>query len=165
LTPSATKPKRAARLKELGSTRLSGAIQADIAAQKQNRLWTLSEECTNASGTGARNFCASLEKLLGEHATSVEAEKLRAQDSTLASKLQGVNIADAMRSADPQSEALGRLLGVEPSRIMDALAILVAVLIELGSGFGLFAISGGAGALGRGKEACGVRCTRLRKGL
>jgi hypothetical protein len=161
-----------ARLKELGAARPSKAIEADIAAQRQNRLWTASEECKNASGTAARTFCAGLERLEGENAISQEAERLRNDDSKIAVKLSGMNIAEALKSADAQSEALARFTGLAPSTIRDALAVLVAALVELGSGFGLFAVSGGAAraepvSCGQGdsakqRPASGKR--RVRKG-
>jgi hypothetical protein len=46
-----------------------------------------------------------------------------------------------MRSSDPQSEALSRFTGFSSSAIRDALVVLVALLIELGSGLGLWGSS------------------------
>lgn len=145
----------AARLHELGSTRPSGAVEADIAAQRLNRQWQASGQCKGAYTAAARDLCGKIERLEGELASAQEAEKLRASDRALLAKLAGVNIADAMRSADPQSEALARLLGIEPGRVRDALALLVAVLIELGSGFGLFAVSGHGAGQGQAKARLG----------
>jgi hypothetical protein len=48
-----------------------------------------------------------------------------------------------MRSSDPQSEALGRFTGFSAQSVRDALAILVAALIELGSGLDLWVAAGG----------------------
>jgi hypothetical protein len=50
-----------------------------------------------------------------------------------------MNLADALKSSDAQSEALARMTGFSASSVKDALAIWVALLIELGSGFGLYA--------------------------
>jgi len=61
--------------------------------------------------------------------------------------MEGIDLASVFKSADPQSEALGRLLGFAPSSIKDGLAILVASLIELGSGFGLFAATASAASV------------------
>ncbi len=133
------------RLQALGQTRPPKAIEADIAGSKQNRLWGVSGQCADASTGPSRTFCAGLERLRAELATAEEAEALRAKDEALATRLAGVNLADALRSADPQSEALARLTGFAPSSIKDALAILVAILIELGSGLGLFAATAGVG--------------------
>jgi len=132
------------RLKALGQTRPSGTIRGDIAAQRQNRLWEQTKQCSEATWSLPRTFCADLEKLTGELAAADEAEKLRTKDSELATKMEGIDLASVLKSADPQSEALGRLTGFAPSTIKDSLAILVALLIELGSGFGLFAATASA---------------------
>ena len=140
----------AKRLSELGSARPSRAIEAEIAGQKQDRWWTLSDSCKNAAYAAARTFCAGVERLEAERATAIEAESLRTQDNQFAAKMSGYDLREVLKSADAQSEALGRLLGIDPSRVKDGLAIMVAVLIELGSGFGLFAISGHGAAAGAG---------------
>jgi hypothetical protein len=133
------------RLKGLGQTRPSAQIEADRSAARQSRLWAQSGECKEAARGAARIFCADYEKLQGELAASTEAEKLRADDATLSQKLSGIDLAAALRSGDPQSEALARFTGFAPATIRDALAILVALLIELGSGFGLWIATAGIG--------------------
>jgi hypothetical protein len=132
-----------ARLKELGPQRPTGAVQADIDAAKQAGLWRGSEGCTQATWAAARTFCTGFEKLKGELASAQEAERLRGQDEKLAVKLSGFDLAAVMRSSDPQSEALSRFTGFSSSAIRDALAVLVALLIELGSGLGLWVATAG----------------------
>jgi len=51
-----------------------------------------------------------------------------------------------MRSGYPQSEALARFTGFSSQSIRDALAVLVAALIELGSGLGLWVATAGTKA-------------------
>ncbi len=127
------------RLAGLGEAiRLPDAVRADIAGQKQGTAWTSSKECTDATAATSRTFCAGLERLKGELATAEEAAQLRVQDTNLGAKLAGVNLASAMRSADAQSESLARFTGLAPATIRDALALIVAVLIELCSGLGLY---------------------------
>ena len=136
----------ASRLKELGPQRPAGTVQADMDAAKQGGLWRGSEGCTQATWTAARTFCTGFEKLKGELASAQEAERLRGQDEKLAVKLSGFNHAAVMRSSDPQSEALSRFTGFSSSAIRDALAVLVALLIELGSGLGLWVATAGTRA-------------------
>ena len=133
-----------ARLKELGPQRPAGTVQADIDAAKQGGLWRSSEGCTQATWTATRTFCTGFEKLKGELASAQEAERLRGQDEKLTVKLSGFDLAAVMRSSDPQSEALSRFTGFSSSAIRDALAVLVAALIELGSGLGLWVATAGA---------------------
>jgi hypothetical protein len=136
----------ASRLKELGPQRPTGAVQADMDAAKQGGLWRGSEGCTQATWPAARTFCTGFEKLKGELASAQEAERLRGQDEKLAVKLSGFDLAAVMRSSDPQSEALSRFTGFSSSAIRDALAVLVALLIELGSGLGLWVATAGTRA-------------------
>ena len=72
-----------------------------------------------------------------------EADRLRAQDQTFVAKLDGFNLAAVMKSSDPQSEALARFTGFSAQSIRDGLAVLVAALIELGSGLGLWVATAG----------------------
>lgn len=133
----------AARLKELGPQRPAGTVKGDIAAAKQNRSWEQSGRCSAPSGRGERDICANLDKLQGELASAEEADRLRAQDQTFAAKLDGFNLAAVMKSSDPQSEALARFTGFSAQSIRDGLAVLVAALIELGSGLGLWVATAG----------------------
>ena len=124
-------------------------MQADIDATKQGGLWRGSEGCTQATWPAARTFCTGFEKLKGELASAQEAERLRGQDERLAVKLSGFDLAAVMRSSDPQSEALSRFTGFSSQSIRDALAVLVAALIELGSGLGLWVATAGTRQHGR----------------
>jgi hypothetical protein len=140
----AERAKIATRLAALGTARPSATVLASISASRQDRRWTASGECKDATGA-ARAFCADLDRLAGELAAAQEAERLMADDRNLAARMAGYDLKDVLRSADAQSEALARLIGAAPSKIRDGLAIMVAVLVELGSGFGLLAVSAGAG--------------------
>ncbi len=133
------------RLAALGQTRPSGTIRGDMAAARQNKAWAQSSECKDATGAAARTFCTGYEKLGSELASAEEVEKLRSDDAGLAQKLSGIDLAAVLRSNDPQSEALARFTGLAPATVRDALAILVAVLIELGSGLGLWVATAGMG--------------------
>jgi hypothetical protein len=145
------------RLKELGPQRPVGAVEADIAVAKKSLHWQRSESCERPSGSAERELCGKFERLKGELASAQEADRLRTQDSVLSTKLSGVNLAAVLRSTDPQSEALARFTGFSPQSIRDALAVFVAVLIELGSGLGLWAatagISGAANSMPEAPQA------------
>jgi hypothetical protein len=92
-----------------------------------------------------RDLCAKLERFQGELAGAEEAEKLRTKDEALARKLEGMDLAAALRSTDAQAESLSRLTGISAASIKDGLAIMVALLIELGSGLGLWVTTARAG--------------------
>jgi hypothetical protein len=140
------------RLKELPPARPSRTISAELSGQKQSASWTSSSECREATVAASRTYCAGLAKLEAELAAAQEAENLRTKEDALTAKIDGMDLAAVMKAADPQSEALSRLTGWPAPRIKDGLAILVALLIELGSGFALFAVTaGGAQKAGPGR--------------
>jgi hypothetical protein len=133
-----------ARMTALKVSRPTGAIRADIGAQHQSYLWAQSKECTDATQPASRALCITIERLKGELASAEEFEKLRVEDTDLGVRLAGVDLAHVMQSADAQSEALARFTGVEPTTVRDRLALLVALLIELGSGLGFYVATASA---------------------
>jgi hypothetical protein len=144
--------KIAARLKELGPQRPAGTVRGAIAAAKAQRSWQTSNECTAPSSNLERDLCGKIEKLQGELAAAEEAERLRTKDDGISIKLEGMDVAAALKSTDAQADSLSRLTGFSAASIKDGLAIMVAVLIELGSGLGLWVTTAGAGH-GQAKQA------------
>ena len=127
------------RLKTLGQQRPSGTIKAELSAKRQIKYWELSAQCTAADTYIARTYCGEYEKFSAELSTAEEAERLRARDRELSTKLEGIDLGTAIRSTDPQAEAFSRFTGFSSETIRDAFAVLIAVLLELGSGLGLWA--------------------------
>ena len=133
----------ASRLKEIGATKPAGQIRGELAADKQSRLWELSNACTEPGNSAARVFCQAHERRQGDLAASEEADRLRERDGQLAAKIEGIDLAAVMASADAQSEALGRFTGLGSNTVRDGIALLVAGLIELASGFSLWILTAG----------------------
>lgn len=137
------------RLASLGQLRPSRTVKAELAGQFQNSSWQSSGQCQDATTATSRTFCAGVAKLQAELASAEEAEGLRNKEDALTAKINGFNLSEVLKSADPQSEALARLTGLQPSNVKDALALLVALLIELGSGLGLYAATASGQPAGR----------------
>ena len=119
--------------------RPAATVEADIAAQKTQRMWTWTNSCNAAATTtnAARTFCSGVHKLEAERASALEAQKLEARISELNGKL-GHQSGTAMAEADPQASVLSKLLGINIETIQTGLALFVALLIEIGSGFGMY---------------------------
>ncbi|HEY1245754.1 MAG TPA: hypothetical protein VGF29_13095 [Hyphomicrobiaceae bacterium] len=146
----ATREKAEAELAALGNVRPAGDIAGEIGALKRDRLYDRSKQCTDATATDSRDLCAKLERLAGEASKAAEAARLRAEIDKVRGRLQTMDVAAAMRSIDPQAEALARLISavvgpVSPDTVRTALAVLVALLVELGSGLGPWLVSPNAG--------------------
>jgi hypothetical protein len=141
------------RLTALGWSRPVAQIEGDLAAERQSKRWETTKECTEATAGDSRTFCANYERLKGELAAAGEAQDLRARIDTASARLAGLDLAAGLKPADPQVASLAAVSGVEPSRIEAALSILVAVLIEAVSEWGLFVVSEAARLMMREKGA------------
>jgi hypothetical protein len=138
---TAERDAHASRLAALGQSRSLGAIEADISAKRLDRLYDRSKQCTDATATESRELCQAIERLNAERAIVAEAKELQGKLDGVALRLSKMNAADAFKSVDPQAEALAKLTGLDPESVRLLLAILIATLIEMGSGLGFWLMS------------------------
>lgn len=136
----AAKAKADADLAAIGATRPLGEIAGELAALKRDRLYDRSKQCAEATAPESRELCANVDRLAGEQGKALEAAAFRQAAANAAVELQKQDVATAMRAIDPQAEALAKLISpiaaVDPDTVRTALAVLIALLIELGSGLG-----------------------------
>lgn len=144
------------RLDALGPQRPGAEVEQAIANLLKSPVGSWRRTVEQVSEGCARNrpltrgACARIASLKEERLRSEEAERLAAEVKALAGRGKD---APVLRSADPQTEALAFLgrsfhllkpttdkaaTDAQESRTGYALAILMAVFIELGSGLGLF---------------------------
>jgi hypothetical protein len=95
------------------------------------------------NGKFPRDFCQQLHGLSSELASAQQAEKLDARIADINGTLGKSRSTSAMTEADPQAAVLTKLANmVFPSMKVEdmqtALTIFVAVLLEIGSGFGMY---------------------------
>ncbi|HZN29619.1 MAG TPA: hypothetical protein VFB88_09665 [Xanthobacteraceae bacterium] len=113
-------------------------VAAELNVLKAQRYWALTKECTAVAGKGARDFCQQFHKLNAEHASAQQSEKLETRIADNTSKLAKAGGGTAMAEADPQASVLAKISGLDISTVQTALTIFVALLIEVGSGFGMY---------------------------
>jgi hypothetical protein len=118
--------------------RAAAAVQADLEGLKSQFLWHRTGECNEPSGKVQREFCQGFRKLEGERANALQAEKFNAKIEEISVKLAKTNGATVMGEADPQASVLSKMTGVDLETIQMALTLFVALLIEIGSGFGMY---------------------------
>jgi hypothetical protein len=123
--------------------RPAATVQADIDASKLSRWWGWTESCSKPNGGQAIQFCQKYQGLLAELASGQRADRLSAEIASINAKLAQTNGAHALSEADPQAAVLTKLValvlpGTSIEDVQTALAILVAVLLEIGSGFGMY---------------------------
>ena len=113
-------------------------VAAELNVLKAQRYWVLTKDCTLVNGKGARDFCQQFHKLNAEHASAQQSEKLETRIADIGSKLAKAGGGTAMAESDPQASVLAKISGLDISTVQTALTIFVALLIEVGSGFGMY---------------------------
>jgi hypothetical protein len=133
-------------------------VAAEVNVVKAQRLWAVTRECGEVSGKSAREFCQQFHKLNAEYASAQEAQKLEARIADDSGKLAKAVGGTAMAEADPQASVLARLGGFSIEKVQTALTVFVALLIEIGSGFGMYVafanwrMHDGVAGSGRGRD-------------
>ena len=113
-------------------------VSAELNVHKAQRFWLVTSECTDVKGKSAREYCQQFHKLNAELASGVEAQKLETRITDIGTKLARAAGGSVMAEADPQASVLAKVTGVEIETVQTGLALLVALLIEIGSGFGMY---------------------------
>jgi hypothetical protein len=135
-----------ARIAAIGDIRSASEIRADVETARLDKIFARSKECSDVTLDDSRNFCGGLARLNAELQKAIDIAGLRRRLDDTVSKLSEMDISLVMRSADPQAETLARLAGpfisADPGTVRSALAVLIALLIEIGSGLGLWLSTG-----------------------
>lgn len=118
--------------------RPSAAVQADIDNAKNQRPWGWTKSCTDVTGKQGRDFCQQYSAWLAELASADEAKLLEARIAEVSAKLSQAKGSSSLAEADPQASVLAKLSGLSIEKVQMAMAIFVALLLEVGSGFGMY---------------------------
>jgi hypothetical protein len=120
--------------------RPASAVQGEIDAMKLQKAWAFTSGCTDVTGKQGRDFCTKLANLNSEAASGSEAKALEDRIATIQGKLEqsGHSGGAMMAEADPQAAVLSKLTGLNLDQVQMAMTIFVALLIEVGSGFGMY---------------------------
>ena len=119
------------------------AVQADIDAVKDERAWTGTEQCSKVTGSKSRGFCQKYHALSAELASAQQSIALEARIADIQGKMTNVNGHAVMTEADPQAAVLAKLAAIiapniKVEDVQTALTVFVALLLEVGSGFGMY---------------------------
>ena len=119
--------------------RAAAAVKAEMEALKANRFWSTTAECQTTAGKAAREFCAGYHKLDAELGNALEAGKLNAKIEDVSAKIAGTKGEAVMSDADPQASIIAKVLTWDLGSVQLALAILLVLVLEVGSGLGPYA--------------------------
>jgi len=113
-------------------------VAAELNVLKAQRYWVVTGECAEVTGRGARDFCQQFHKLNAELASGQQAQKLESRINAVGAKLAMSAGGTVMAEADPQASVLARMSGLQIETVQTALTVFVALLIEIGSAFGMY---------------------------
>lgn len=136
------------KLRRIGIQRSSASVESAINAELKFRVGPrlrtvdeISNRCTSPR-IATREACARIAKLEVELQIARDWETQAVRADSLRTKLAGQGGTTAAQQADPQVWAVGKLakpfVSVDHPDVAFGLAVLLAILIELGSGLGLF---------------------------
>ncbi|MCB1521220.1 MAG: hypothetical protein KDJ37_11690 [Hyphomicrobiaceae bacterium] len=117
--------------------RPAATVQSDIDAVKNDRAWAWTEGCTKTKGKYQRTYCDKYHALSAEFGSAEQRSALEARIAATQGKLdsKGGNV---MAEADPQAAVLAKISGVDVDTVQMALTAFIALLLEIGSGFGMY---------------------------
>lgn len=120
-------------------------VQAEIDIVKNERRWTVSGGCTDVTTSKSREFCEKYHSLEAELASAQQSVALEARIADIQAKLaktegEGSTV---LSEADPQAAVLAKLAGifapsVKVEDVQTALTVFIALLLEVGSAFGMY---------------------------
>lgn len=120
-------------------------VQSEIEGIKTQKAWGWSNGCTDVKGKQTRDLCQQLHHLTSEMASAQQADILGAQIAAIKAKIAnaGGTHGAVMSEADPQAAVLAKLAAfvgftVKVEDVQTLLTIFVALLLEVGSGFGMY---------------------------
>lgn len=118
--------------------RPAATVQGEIEAMKSQRAWTATKGCTDATRPASRTFCQTFHGLTAEMASGTQAAELESRIREVQGKLAQTDQMTVMTEADPQAAVLAKITGLETEQIQMAMTMFIALLLEVGSIFGMY---------------------------
>ena len=118
--------------------RPEATVQGDIDSLKTQRHWALTKGCTDVTSRTGRELCQKYHGLTAEKASAGQAEALEARIAAIQAKLGKTDSKTVMGEADPQAAVLAQLSGLDIGKVQMAMTIFIALLLEVGSAFGMY---------------------------
>lgn len=122
----------------LPPSRARNLVSADLERAKQQRRWRSTAGCTNATVQASILFCERIEALQTELKTVVERGRLERKINRLRQEIARLRDAGAGQDGDPQVGLLSRVFNIERDGVALWVNAFIAIVIELGSDFGIF---------------------------
>ena len=119
------------------------AVQGEIEGLKTQGAWKWTNGCKDVSSKSEQKFCQKLATLNSEIASSQAVVGANTHIADIKAKIATMEGSTALSEADPQAKVLTELVatflpGVTIENVQMAMTIFVALLLEIGSGLGMY---------------------------
>jgi hypothetical protein len=113
-------------------------VQSEIDSAKTQRPWAFTKGCAEVTGKMGRDFCQKYHALNAELAAAEQSAALEGRIAGIQAKLANASGGTVMAEADPQASVLAKLTGLDIDKVQTAMTIFIALLLEVGSSFGMY---------------------------
>ena len=118
-------------------------VVASIEGHKSQPAWKWTNGCKAVSSKTERKYCEGLHNLEAELAAAKAAQGHDVRITEIKAKIASYEGSAATADTDPQAKALADLAGlalpgVKVEHVQTAMAVFVALLLEIGSSFGMY---------------------------
>ena len=123
--------------------RPSLTVQSEMDGLKNQRQWSWTRGCADVTTKANRDFCQQFHALSAELASAGQAATLGKQIASVKAEIGKTEGASVLSEADPQAAVLTKLASVfgvhmKLEDMQTTLAVFVALMLEIGSGFGMY---------------------------
>ncbi len=124
--------------------RPAATVASEMDGLKTKIYWSRTKGCTSVTGRYNRDFCQQFHTLSAEHANAIQAAELSRKIMNVKAELaKSGETGTALTEADPQAAMLAKIgslviAGLKVDDVQMALTIFIALLLEVGSGFGMY---------------------------
>ena len=119
------------------------AVMAAIESHKAQGGWKWSSGCKDVSSKSEQKYCQAFHNLEAEAASAKAGTSGDARIADVKAKISDMEGSPALSEADPQAKVLTQLAqtyfpNIKIENVQMALTLFVALLLEVGSGFGMY---------------------------
>jgi hypothetical protein len=124
--------------------RPAATVASEMDGLRNQLAWKRTKECTSVAGKFNRDFCQQFHTLSAEHANGVQAAQLSKKIMEVKAELAKAGEEHTvLTEADPQAAMLAKISNlvfadVKVDDVQMALTIFIALLLEVGSSFGMY---------------------------
>ena len=118
--------------------RPAATVESEMVAAKNDRAWKWTDGCTKTKGKYQRDYCDKYLALAAELGSAEQRMKLEVRIAETQTKLASAGGGSVMAEADPQAAVLAKIAGIDVDQVQMALTAFIAILLEIGSGFGMY---------------------------